>query len=437
VTIEPADGVIEVVATVRLVPTANGRGGGAGEVCFLLAPGLEITSANEAAPPSRRGPASSPGQAQSTALRRVPLAVGRAGPAPTSGQTELRLAYRGRLPAEWITPASTELAIYNLWFPVFSGSLPAFSFHALVRVPSDSVTAASGRLLPLPPSLRPQVHNHVVPRAYLWESASPVTDIAICSGPYLVHQRRLGTLTVEVFSQGDGFVLGEPYLELTEQVLDCLGARFGPLEQPGATPDAYLDRLGLVITPKSIQGGYARPGHIVLPQPMAAGILEPGEEQSTALWLAHEMAHLWFGGLLESDTVTEPWLSEGFAEYGQLLFLRARWGTAAYREALSRYAGRVAQIDQPPPLAGVRADHPEMDTLARCRGALLLAGLHEAVGDRMMTEFMTGFVVRYAGRAVTTHDFAVYARGHLDKDAWRLVAAGLGGEGAEGVVSPA
>jgi hypothetical protein len=71
-----------------------------------------------------------------------------------------------------------------------------------------------------------------------------------------------------------------------------------------------------------------------------------------------------------------------------------------------------------------------MDTLARRRGALLLAGLHEAVGDGMMTEFMTGFVVRYAGQAVTTRDFAVYAREHLDKDAWRLVAAGLGGEGA-------
>jgi len=282
VALDPANGLLEVEGTVSLAPPAPpGPPGPPGllaqEARFLLSPGLEI-----AAPESGDRPA---------ALRRVPLAP---------GQTELRLAYRGRLPGPWITPASSELTLHNLWFPLFSVRPLPFTFRVLVRVPQDSVTAAGGRLVPLPPHLRPRVHDHAAPRAYLWESAGSTTDIAICSGPYLVHQRQLGPLTLEVFTLGEDFELGQPCLDWMERILACLTTWSSPLEVPDLASEAAAGapaRLGLIITPESIVGGYSRPGHIVLPRPMAAGVLDPAEEQSVALWLAHEMGRQWFGGL--------------------------------------------------------------------------------------------------------------------------------------------
>jgi hypothetical protein len=126
VSIDPAGGSIDVAGTVRLALRQAPAGGGDAtrEACFLLSPGLDIVS-----------PLGASGGGH-PALRRITL---------SPGQTELRLAYRGRLPAAWITPASTELALYSLWFPLFSSQLQPFGFRVLVRVPQDSVTAATPR----------------------------------------------------------------------------------------------------------------------------------------------------------------------------------------------------------------------------------------------------------------------------------------------------
>ncbi|MCL6580383.1 MAG: hypothetical protein K6U08_02045 [Firmicutes bacterium] len=405
--VEPREGRVEVAASLRLHALDPKAGASGVAVAFLLAPHLELSAAGldglpltpvgDPAPGDalrvfgvRRGVAPGPG-AEPTPRCEADHAAGRE---ETLELETLELRYSGRLPSEWDSPAAAELAVYNLWHPLFSGALRPFTFRLILRVPPDTVPAVSGRLVPLPPELVPHGHGDAGPRTYLWESVCPTGDVAVAVGPYAVHQGRAADLILEVFALPEDYALGQALLGWAERLLPVLERWFGTLP--------LHDRVGLVLTPTSNWGGYTRPAHIVLPQPLAAGLLGAEDDRRrVALWLAHEMSHLWFGAVVASDTVREPWLSEGLAEFGRLVAVEAFWGAEAYRETLARYAARVAGAAHPVPMREVIVDHPEMDVLARVRGGLMLARLREVVGDAALAETLRTFVARHLAGAVT------------------------------------
>jgi len=392
--VEPREARVEVAASLRLRalhPAAEDAGP---TVAFLLAPHLELSAASlDGLPLAPVADAAAPGDAlRVLEVRQVTTPSRDGGPAGRESTLEVR--YSGHLPSEWVSPAAAELAVYNLWHPVFSGALRPFTFRLTLHVPPDTVPAVSGRLVPPPPELAPREHDDAGPRTYLWGSVCPAGDVAVAVGPYAVHQGRAADLILEVFALPEDYALGQTLLGWTERLLPVLERWFGALP--------LHDRVGLILTPTSNWGGYTRPAHIVLPQPLATGLLGAEDASTTvALWLAHELSHLWFGAVVASDTVREPWLSEGLAEFGRLAAVEAFWGAEAYRETLARYATRVAGTAHPVPMREVTVDHPEMDVLARVRGGLMLARLRELVGDAALAETLRTFVARHLPGAVT------------------------------------
>jgi len=129
--------------------------------------------------------------------------------AGTAALSTLSFVYRGTLPSPWFSSRAVELAFYNLWYPLFSSRLAPFTFRLLLRVPPEMVPAVNGRLVPLPPGLLPAEHDDEAPRGYLWESTGPTTDIAVCVGPYMVHQETRQGVSVEVHALPDDYDLGE------------------------------------------------------------------------------------------------------------------------------------------------------------------------------------------------------------------------------------
>lgn len=264
VSLEPDTGGLEVQGTVRLRPVERGThdgatGGPTGdpgrspcEVRFLLNSDLKFLPAPEEtglAEGNGAGCAAGDkagGAGFRDALRTLTLAP---------GQVSLALHYHGRLPQAWISPRASELALYNLWFPIFGARPEPFTFRVVLRVPPMTVPAMNGRLVPLPPELVPRRHDDVSPRAYVWESAGPVTDIDACVGPYLVHEGGTGGgRAIQVYATADDYDLGQRLLE------EATGLS-------GQAPDV----LRIVVPPVSNWGRYSRPGYIVLPSPLAAG----------------------------------------------------------------------------------------------------------------------------------------------------------------------
>jgi hypothetical protein len=87
----------------------------------------------------------------------------------------------------------------------------------------------------------------------------------------------------------------EPYLEKVIAVLNDFNRRFGPYPWPS---------YSLALTPE-LSGGIEYPMHVMQ---------GPGTLGRTT---SHEVAHMWFYGLVASNQGASPWIDEGLATYAE------------------------------------------------------------------------------------------------------------------------
>ncbi|HEX2700433.1 MAG TPA: M1 family aminopeptidase [Acidimicrobiales bacterium] len=107
----------------------------------------------------------------------------------------------------------------------------------------------------------------------------------------------------------------EVYLAKVVRALEDYGRRFGPYPWPAYT---------LAITP-ALSGGIEYPMHV---------LQGPGTNGRTT---SHEVAHMWFYGLVENNQGRDPWLDEGLATYAEA---RVEGTLASMRSTSIPAAGR-------------------------------------------------------------------------------------------------
>src|SRR5206468_2050391 len=100
--------------------------------------------------------------------------------------------------------------------------------------------------------------------------------------------------------------------------------------------------------------------------------------------VVHETAHQWWGNLITPGNWKHTWLSEGFAEYAEALYLEHRRGAEMYHE----YIGKMMAF-APGAFAGPivgRSDTAFWDSFAPRvyhKGALVLHMLRGIMGDSL------------------------------------------------------
>ena len=272
------------------------------------------------------------------------------------------------------------------WFPWVRGSRA--SFAVTLKVPSGLRAVANAPLL----------SQRVVKqwRRYEWRSDLLLNRFEIAIGDYAIRTGRShpGLVAKCYYYEKDAAYVRN-LMKISLRLLDLLYDTFGP---------GPWREIQLVEIPSFYNGGRGPAPMMWLSEQYFARIMD----QDMAEGIAHELAHNWWGNLIEGVGPTGLWLQEGFATYAELLCRESLEGHEAYHRAAEEWIALFRQRTQGkdvPPLAGMQVDDPLFDLCFYIKGALILYELRECIGDGVFLNLLRDFCQNSAHQRVTVKDF--------------------------------
>ncbi|MBU0637582.1 MAG: HEAT repeat domain-containing protein [Planctomycetes bacterium] len=136
------------------------------------------------------------------------------------------------------------------------------------------------------------------------------------------------------------------------------------------------------------------------------------EEGSQYNYVAHMIAHTWFGGLVNYRHVKEAWLNESFATYLHQLWRTQADSEEAFAHDMWSTAQRIARLDHAGnsrPLVSDTLERPGQvytfgGGLVYWKGAWILHMLRHELGDDVFWNAVQTYVRRHRGGSVVTAD---------------------------------
>ena len=182
-------------------------------------------------------------------------------------------------------------------------------------------------------------------------------------------------------------------LERAAAILSFFRSRFGPCPYPD---------LNLLFIEGPTPGGHAPPGMVLL-QRRPPLLRRPLRDDPASFpdepdfFLAHELAHQWWGQAVSGANYRERWLSEGFAQYAAALWVRESRGEVAFRKVLERFSRWALRYEDEGPIhLGYRVGHIEGDAQAfrsviYDKAAYVLHMLDGVVGDEAFSRGLRAY----------------------------------------------
>jgi hypothetical protein len=262
--------------------------------------------------------------------------------------------------------------------------------HALARLRFDvplgyTVVAGGTRLLAREEGNRVRLE---------YEQDRPGKYISVAVGRMAeVGRRADGPVTLQTWAVGRARGEAAEVMDLAREILGFYSGQFGPCPYPV---------LNLAVIEGLAPGGHSPPGMVVLvmrPLLLRRTLRDDPANFSDVpgFFLAHELAHQWWGHGVAGQNYRERWLSEAFAQYAAALWVRHRHGERTFRDMLGRMARWALRMEARGPihlghrLGHIRGDPQVYRAVVYDKGALVLHMLRGMVGEeafgRALAEF--------------------------------------------------
>ncbi|WP_100499576.1 M1 family aminopeptidase [Geodermatophilus chilensis] len=240
---------------------------------------------------------------------------------------------------------------------------PAADTTIRVSVPGDLVVLTSGD------QGRPR---ETADGRRVWESHDPVArDVLVAVGEFETATVEVGSTRVTTGVLPGADASAEELAERTAEAIRVLEGRFGPFPYPTLTVPLVSDDGGGEEYASSILLGSDDPGLVV-----------------------HEVAHMWFYGMVGNSQFRDPWLDEAFASYAESVA-----DGHTHEDDLDRggaVGGSMADFD----------DQDEYEDLVYGKGAAALAAAREAAGEQAFDEAVRCYVETQAWTIARPEDLA-------------------------------
>jgi Peptidase family M1 domain len=182
--------------------------------------------------------------------------------------------------------------------------------------------------------------------------------------------------------------------------------------------DAPYDSFTLALVESDLPGGHSPAYFAMLNQPLPQTPFnwtnDPVSFQSyPSFFIAHELAHQWWGQAVGWKNYHEQWLSEGFAQYFAALYAERERGPETFASVLRqmrRWA--VDTSSQGPVYLGYRLGHIKADSrvfraLVYNKGAMVLHMLRRLMGDEAFFAGLRDFYATFRYTKAGTDDFRI------------------------------
>jgi aminopeptidase N len=277
------------------------------------------------------------------------------------------------------------------WLPSNDTPSDKATYEFRITVPKPLVAAANGVLV--------DTLDQGEDRTFVWDMREPMaTYLAqISVGDYVVQTGTSpgGTAVRNYFAPSLANQASAAFAE-TGKVLDYFAGLFGPYP---------FEAYGVLVP--SVQVGAAMENQTL--SLFGEDILDKRMVDPTTgvVFLAHELAHQWYGDSVTIDRWGDIWLNEGFAEYASWLWLEHDRGPQTLEDMVSQ---SIAALDDEryPPL-GDPGLNGMFSRNVYLRGALTLHALRLTVGDQVFFQILKDWAAKYRYANVTIDDFVALA----------------------------
>jgi len=221
-----------------------------------------------------------------------------------------------------------------------------------------------------------------------WHFTAPnARDVAVAVGRLQIISASVttpdGPVTVRIATAPGLGLPNQQVLEQVDHALPLLVRHFGPYP---------FSSLTLVTLPDLIGTGIEYPGMIYL-----------GEDSDQAV-TTHELAHMWFYGLVGDDQELHPWMDEAFATASEQIVDDELFGGSTIVGSGSQGANDPRPVDLP--VSAFERDLAGYDTVVYFKGADALIGARQAAGATAFDAALRCYVKEYAWRVAYPADFA-------------------------------